>query len=170
MPLANEFKLVVAATDADGVSRFFDHGPPADAATRTRPGVSEATWLWEIVGGASLPDNIGGPAEDMLFPRPAGCKFGIFRFAANSAGNFNADGMPGGRDVGNVDADIHASQTVDIEIILSGKVDIALPSGELRVLTPGSVLVMAGAPHAWRNHYDEDCTFAGVVLGADVAS
>lgn len=170
MSIANEVKLVVAATDEHGVSRFFEPGPPEDAATRTRPGVSEAAWLWEIMGQASLPDNIGAPAKDMLFPAPSGCKVGIFRFAARSAGNFNADGMPGASVVGDVDPDIHASQTVDVEIILSGKVDIALPNGEVRVLTPGSVLVMAGAPHAWRNHYDEDCTFVGVVLGAGSSS
>jgi hypothetical protein len=44
--------------------------------------------------------------------------------------------------------------------------DGELPGGQVRIPQPGSLLVMAGVPHAWKNHYDEDCFYMGVVVGA----
>lgn len=41
----------------------------------------------------------------------------------------------------------HKSDTVDIEIVISGKVDIVLESGETRTLVLGSCLIMGGVLH-----------------------
>ena len=42
---------------------------------------------------------------------------------------------------------------------------IVLDSGEVRTLSAGSMVVMAGANHAWQNRYDEPCIMATVVVG-----
>ena len=64
---------------------------------------------------------------------------------------------------------MHQTDSVDYEIVLSGRVDIELPGGQVRTLRPGSLLAMADVPHAWKNHYDEDCFYMGVVVGATPA-
>jgi quercetin dioxygenase-like cupin family protein len=61
---------------------------------------------------------------------------------------------------------MHQTDTMDYEVILSGKVDIELPGGQSRTLKAGSMLVIAGVPHAWKNPYDEDCVYALVLVGA----
>ena len=62
-------------------------------------------------------------------------------------------------------AAMHASDTIDYNIVLSGKIDLELPSGKVHTLVPGDLLVMAGVPHAWKNRYDEDCIFLAVTIG-----
>jgi hypothetical protein len=158
--------VVVATCDADGTARFIEAGP---AATLEVAGAVDAAYVWGTPAIASLPDQIGAPPLDMGFPGPGGSKLGIMRFPAHSAGEFavtdaGVDTAAGIGDGG--EPDMHRSDTIDYEIILSGKVDIVLPGGHSRTLKSGSILIMAGAPHAWRNHYDEDCTYIAVVLGA----
>ncbi|MEV0685288.1 cupin domain-containing protein [Nocardia sp. NPDC050378] len=165
MAIADEFELVIAAVDADGKSYFAEAGEPA---VRVVPGAFEGAFVWETDGIVSLPLQIGGAPRDMDFPGPGGSKLGLFRFPARSAGKLDvkATGTKDAETGVGGEADMHRTDTIDYEIILSGKVDIELPGGQVRTLKPGSVLIMAGAPHAWRNHYDEDCTYAAVVVGA----
>jgi hypothetical protein len=60
---------------------------------------------------------------------------------------------------------MHRSDTIDYEVIISGRVDIELGSGEVRTLVSGSCLVMGGAMHAWNNRYDEACLYAAIMVG-----
>lgn len=46
---------------------------------------------------------------------------------------------------------MHATDSIDYEVVLSGKVDMELPGGKVRTLKPGDLLVMGGVPHAWKN-------------------
>ncbi|NGP09465.1 cupin domain-containing protein [Rhodococcus sp. 14C212] len=165
MAIANEFELIIAAVDADGKSYFAEAGEPAALEV---PGAIDGAFVWETDGIVSLPLQIGGAPSGMTFPGPGGSKLGLFRFPAHSAGKLDmaAAGTKDAETGVGGEADMHRTDTIDYEIILSGKVDIELPGGQVRTLKPGSVLIMAGAPHAWRNHYDEDCTYVAVVVGA----
>ncbi|MFI5627006.1 cupin domain-containing protein [Nocardioides sp. NPDC051685] len=166
MAIASEFELVVAACDADGKSHFIEAGSPA---TMEIPGALDGAFLWSTGGVASLPTSIGAAPADMSFPGPGGSNLGVFRFPARSAGKLDVAALDRDDVEGDAhgDAGMHRTDTIDYEIIISGKVDIELPGGQVRTLSPGSILVMAGAPHAWRNHYDEDCTYVAVVVGAN---
>jgi hypothetical protein len=62
--------------------------------------------------------------------------------------------------------EMHATETIDYEIILSGKIDFVLPGNQRRTLETGDLLVVTGAPHAWDNPYAEDCVFLGVTIAA----
>lgn len=167
MAIADEFELIVAAVDEDGKSYFADAGQPSDGATLAVSGVFEGAFVWETDGIVSLPSDIGSAPSSMTFPGPGGSKLGLFRFPAHSAGKMDVATATTDTDTGmDGETDMHRTDTIDYEIILSGKVDIALPGGQVRTLKPGSILIMAGAPHAWRNHYDEDCTYVAVVVGA----
>lgn len=157
--------IVVAGHDAAGNVTFLDPGKPARL---SMPGLVEAAWVWETEGTPSLPGGIGTPPASMDFPKASGTKFGIMCFPAHSAGKLDLhDTLGEGATV--IEGDnpgMHQSDSIDYEVILSGKVDIVLPNGERRVLKPGSLLVMGGVGHAWENHYDEPCFYTAVVIGA----
>jgi quercetin dioxygenase-like cupin family protein len=109
--------------------------------------------LW----GADGPLDIGGtvPALDTLAPIPApgGHRFGIFRLVPKSTG----DG-PG----------LHATDTVDLVLVLQGEVTLELDSGERTVLRRGDTLIQNGTSHRWHNHGKDVALLAVIVLGAKV--
>jgi len=153
--------VVVAETGADGKPCFVEPGAPA---TFVDPGAVEAMYVWGSQGVPNLADGIGAPPEDMSFPQPGGSKFGIMCFPPNSAGKLSVSKDLA--EVDHADAGMHQSDTIDYEVIISGKVDIVLPGNQRRTLGPGSCLVMGGVMHAWENIYDEPCIYAAIVIGA----
>ncbi|CAM5509143.1 cupin domain-containing protein [Streptomyces hirsutus] len=88
-------------------------------------------------------------------------------FPAHSSGEVGANDLGDSMTVTDDDGDagMHASDTIDYEVVISGKVDLVLPGGKKRTLVPGDLLVMAGVPHAWKNPYDEDCVYIVVTVG-----
>jgi mannose-6-phosphate isomerase-like protein (cupin superfamily) len=163
-PHPAEFRLVVAGPSESGEPDFLEVGDPA---TFSMPGVAEGAFYWAVEGGHSS-DNIGKPPSRVELAGPNGSTFGVSSFPARSAGN-ELDpeqldpSMSSTGDDGN--PNMHASDTIDYEVVISGKVDLELPGGKVRTLGPGDLLVMAGVPHAWKNPYDEDCVYLVVTIG-----
>jgi quercetin dioxygenase-like cupin family protein len=62
------------------------------------------------------------------------------------------------------DDGMHMSDTIDYDVVIQGKVDIVLDSGELRTLSAGSMVVMGGVNHSWQNRYDEPCLMATITV------
>jgi mannose-6-phosphate isomerase-like protein (cupin superfamily) len=60
---------------------------------------------------------------------------------------------------------MHATDTIDYLVIVSGRVTLVLETGEVE-LGPGDLVVDRGVMHAWRNDGDEVCTAAVVNLPA----
>jgi hypothetical protein len=56
---------------------------------------------------------------------------------------------------------------VNAEGSTSGKIDLELGNGEVRTIGPGTCVILGGVAHAWKNHYDEPCILACVMLGTD---
>ena len=63
------------------------------------------------------------------------------------------------------EAFMHATDTLDYLIVLSGKVTLVLEKGEA-ALGPGDFVVDRGVLHGWRNPHDEPCVAAVVNLPA----
>jgi mannose-6-phosphate isomerase-like protein (cupin superfamily) len=162
-PAPGKFNLVVAATNADGIVDFLDVPGPA---TMEVPGAVSGAWFWEVSGGHSI-SNFGDTPEAVNIAKANGSTFGVTCFPARSAGKLDA--AAANHNIAsaghNGDPAMHATESIDYEIVLSGKVDIELPGGKVRTLKPGDLLVMAGVPHAWKNHYDEDCVYIAITIG-----
>ena len=60
---------------------------------------------------------------------------------------------------------MHATDTIDYLVILSGRVTLVLEEGEAD-LGPGDFVVDRGVLHGWRNPHDEPCVAAVVNLPA----
>jgi quercetin dioxygenase-like cupin family protein len=58
---------------------------------------------------------------------------------------------------------MHASETIDCLIIVSGQIELILEKGST-ILGPGDCLVQRGTQHGWRVIGDEPCTFAGILI------
>lgn len=60
--------------------------------------------------------------------------------------------------------ELHASETVDLDIVLTGTIDLVLETGT-HALGPGDGAVIKGINHGWQVG-PEGCTLSAVVLGA----
>jgi len=166
MPFPNpqDWNLVVARFNEAGEPDFLRGARPE--AVNELPGVVEGAFYWRVDNGHSK-ESPGAVAKTMDLAGPNGSTVGVVRFLANSAGKLDmasagGDDMEIGQDG---DPAMHASDTIDYVVVLSGKLDSELPGGKVHTLVPGDLLVMAGVPHAWKNHYDEDCVFLTVTIG-----
>lgn len=157
--------VVVAGRDASGQATFLDPGEPARLSV---PGVVDCSFIWATEGLVDLRRGIGGPSPDVGFPFPAGTRFGLVSLAPHSAGKMNLNETLDDQhvEIDNSDPAMHQTNSIDYEVVISGKVDIVLQNGERRTLTPGSCLVMGGVAHAWENRYDEPCVYAAIIVGA----
>jgi len=168
MALINEFKVVVAGPNAAGAPDFLDAGSPAEMKI---PDAIEVAWFWNVEDGLSLHDNIGATPTAIKVAGPNGSTFGVVRHPARSAGKLDvSELLHEATEVDQRDATMHRTDTIDYEFIVSGKIDIVLPGNKRRTLQAGDLLVMAGVPHAWENHYDEDCTYIAVTVGPAASS
>lgn len=60
---------------------------------------------------------------------------------------------------------MHATDSLDLVVVVAGRVRLVLESAEVD-LGPGDAVVQQGTWHAWRNPWEEPCVLAGVVIGA----
>ena len=60
---------------------------------------------------------------------------------------------------------MHATDTIDYLVILSGRVTLVLEAGEVD-LEPGDFVVDRGVMHGWRNTNNEACVAAAIKLPA----
>ncbi|WP_146069701.1 cupin domain-containing protein [Arthrobacter sp. B0490] len=161
-PDPKDFRLVVAGPNQNGEPDFLEVGPAVEF---DFPGVSAGAFYWAVEDGHSA-TNFGGPPRQLALAGPNGSTFGISSFPAHSSGTAPAEEIGDSMTVtGDEEDGMHASETIDYEVVISGKVDVQLPGGKTRTLVPGDLLVMAGVPHAWKNPYDEICVYIVVTVG-----
>jgi quercetin dioxygenase-like cupin family protein len=110
-------------------------------------GLTQAVELW-MTGGAPLDtarDQDPVIGDWRLEPPEGGT---IFRLATHQPGEEVA---------------LHATQTVDYVIVLSGELVLLLGETEI-VLKAGDAVVQRATPHGWANRSSEPCTVAAVLL------
>lgn len=136
-------RRVVTGLDAKGRSTVIIDGPVPRFNSMT------ATLVWRTDGypadNSGNADPVAPYAVDML--HTPGSNFAICAFQPNSP------------------EIMHATNTIDYLIILSGRVTLVLEEGEAD-LGPGDFVVDRGVVHGWRNPHDEPCVAAVVNLPA----
>lgn len=159
------YRMVVAGLNDRSEAVFLDQVPPA---ARAIPGIGSSAYFWRVAGAHSVPGSVGGPPTS---PGPAsdqGSAVAIVRIDAGSDTRRNLSEFLD--DTASGDDGMHATQTIDYEIILSGKIDFVLPGDQRRTLETGDLLVVTGAPHLWDNPYDEDCVYLSITIAAPPVS
>ena len=61
---------------------------------------------------------------------------------------------------------MHTTQTIDVELVISGEVWLELDDGAEVRLGPGDTVVQNGTRHAWRNKSNEPCVLLVALIGA----
>ncbi|MCW1431855.1 cupin domain-containing protein [Novosphingobium sp. JCM 18896] len=136
-------RRVVTGLDAQGRSTVLIDGPIPHAEETT------AALVWRT--HAHPADNAGSddpvaPYETAMLHTP-GSNFAICQFRPRTP------------------EIMHATNTIDYLVILSGRVTLVLEEGETE-LGAGDCVVDRGVVHGWRNPHDEPCVAAVVNLPA----
>lgn len=143
-------KRIVTGLTSDGESRVAIQGPPASVISVPGPSGATVTELW---GSNETPPTIDGPDPTVDDESVA------------------MDLRPGTFRVRLVDLPPHAAPfphrtpTVDVVLVMSGRVTLILDDGSETPLEPGDWVVQRATSHAWRTEGDEPCRLVSFVIG-----
>ena len=176
-------KCVITGHDEQGRSVFVSEEPPVRVVEPV-PGYK----LFEIFATDTVP-VVGNSEEDptitmtSLTPSPGGSRFRIFTIPPG-AGMDEADPVareemkrlieqniyqiPGlGEHLEIDDPGMHATDTVDYVVVISGEADLELDDGAKVHVARGDCVVQRGTRHAWRNPGTDLFVAAAVMIGAE---
>jgi quercetin dioxygenase-like cupin family protein len=147
---SGSWRRLVAGTDSTGRSAALVDGPAAVVYEPAGPGGVSLVELWQTGGTPQNPGGGGDPPGDWQ-PQPR-----------NGGIAFRAIEMPAGLDSG--EAGWHTTQTIDVDIMISGQLELALPDVEPVVLGPGDAVVQRGTHHKWTPVGDEPVRYVVVMI------
>ena len=148
---ADGHRRLVAATDGAGRSYVLTDGTPPAA---IGGGGTQLVELWQTGGSLRAPDQGGDPEGGWeLEPRGGPGNGGIC---------FRTVRHPAGFDPG--EAGWHTTATIDVDIVLSGQLELSLPDTPAVVLGPGEAVVQRGTHHRWRPVGDDAVEWVALML------
>jgi quercetin dioxygenase-like cupin family protein len=142
-------RRLVTGTDADGKSFVQSFGVPPVVLEPSGPAGVSLIDFWQS-GGPLKSVEQGGDADSWeLDPVGDGicCR---------------SPRLPAGMDVG--DRGWHATNTIDLNLVLRGRLGLALPDGITTVLEPGETVLQRGTNHQWRPVGDEPTMWFAVMF------
>jgi len=143
-------RRLVAATRDDGTSYVLaDGSPPCVLSPGADDGV-KLVELWQSGGPLSTPDQGGDPEGGWeLEPRGGGVAFRWVR-------------LPAGHDPG--EAGWHTTATIDVDIVVSGRLELSLPDSAAVVIGAGEAVVQRGTHHKWQPVGGDAVEFVSLML------
>jgi mannose-6-phosphate isomerase-like protein (cupin superfamily) len=170
---ASEFQVrrVVHGTGPDGKSTVLEDGV---AIHRVETPAFTIVDLWRTNSSpASLANDDGLPPGVELTPPPGSAVFRMSAIApdeewagrpmSESLAAIGHDDEP--EDEGATDSSVHATDTLDVVVVLSGEVYCTTDTHET-LLKAGDVVVQTGNTHAWSNRSGKVCVVAFLMAGA----
>jgi mannose-6-phosphate isomerase-like protein (cupin superfamily) len=147
--------LQAAATGESAVRRVITGEPTLDggALTAVGGGLSTLTDIW-LTGGPLRSVAQGGDLDGdwTLVPPAGGAAFRLVELSPD---------MP------LIDELWHTTATIDVDVIVSGRVRLDLPGDQSTELGPGDVVVQRGTNHRWVALGDEPLRMATVMVAAE---
>jgi hypothetical protein len=175
-----DIKRIVTGTNSQGEDTIVSSEQVRPASARALPGTGFFR-LWGTAPGAPTvgavldsDDAAGGP----VFPATGATRLLIVRWPPDSAGPAEGDpqtlyeeareALPGVLDTGHPDENgMHATDTLDWNVLLDGEMVLVMQDGSEAVLTPGACVIQRGTRHAWHNRTEKDALLLNVVFGAE---
>lgn len=170
-------RRVVTGHDEAGRSVFASDEQVAPLELDLFPG-----WAFHPLWGGDAPPTFPGdgapPTAPAYFPALGGFRFSLSTIPPHGTGPYEGDdpdgaaaaveaAMPGL--LGHMEPDdpgMHTTDTIDLEVILSGEVILELDDGAETRLGPGDTIVQNGTRHRWRNPGRQPAVMAIFMLGA----
>jgi mannose-6-phosphate isomerase-like protein (cupin superfamily) len=164
-------RRVVTGHDASGKSVFV-----SDEAVAPQP----QTGFHRFWGGDEtprFPDDGSLPDNHMYFPPIGGFRFGMFSIPPDSVAGSDIDSADRLADIEAEapgllrymdlsDPGMHATDTIDFEVVLEGTVVLELDDGAEVTLHAGDTVVQNGTRHRWRSGGDTTARLAVFMCGA----
>ena len=128
--------------------------------------------MWTQDAEAVVPNDGSIPDPESWFPAPGGIR--VFTWVKQPVGATPPTETSGAevRDFGlaasyeSEHPGMHTSQTVDVNVVLSGELWLELDDGVTTHLRPGDVVIQNGTRHKWENRTDKPTTVLSVGVGA----
>jgi quercetin dioxygenase-like cupin family protein len=143
-------RRVVTGVGPAGRSIVLHDGPPPIIFGRGGPNDVALIDLWQTGGAVSRPDQ-GGDIEGTWQLDPEG-RGVAFRMVHWPPGDYPAD------------EGWHATESIDVDVVLSGHLELGIRGAPPIVVGPGEFVVLRGAEHRWRPVGDEAVRMAAVML------
>ncbi len=171
-------RCIVTGQTKSGKSVFVRDAPAEPITLSALPGF-EFHRLWGSDSALKLPSDGTEPPHPRYFPPQNGFRFGLFTLPPEAQepaepvdmGRAVAElqqKLPGMAEVLELDnPGMHATNTVDFDVILSGEVYLELDDGAEVLLKAGDCVVQNGTRHAWRNRSSQNCVIAVTLVGAE---
>ncbi|HVC71840.1 MAG TPA: cupin domain-containing protein [Acidimicrobiales bacterium] len=170
-------RCVVTGQKKDGTSVIVADTQIDPIAVSLLPG-TEFHQLWGSDTPPALPTEGNPPERVGYFPPPGGYRFNFFTLGPDSVA-MPADldleaalvelgtKLPGLAEAMEPDnPGMHTTDTVDLDLVVSGEVWLELDNGQEVRLGVGDCVVQNGTRHAWRNKTSEPAVIFVALLGA----
>jgi mannose-6-phosphate isomerase-like protein (cupin superfamily) len=156
-------RRVVTGHDGEGRSTVVSDG---DAATMPYGSGGVFHLLWGSDEFGHFPDRGEEPRWSAPFPPPGGCRVAVNELPPGDATALDAFVSGGLSDFADPDRPgMHATPTLDIDIVLEGTIGLELDDGEV-TLQAGDIVVLNGVTHRWHNRGSTVAKLVSVVIGA----
>jgi len=168
-------RRVVTGTAANGTSVVAADEFVEPVTVAALPGFA---WhrLWGLDRPPGDPPEPHPDGELTHFPPPGGLRFNLFTVPPSGTARPQLDPvmtaelarkLPGRSAHMESDQDgMHRTASVDLIVVLAGRISLELDRGVTVDLNAGDCLVQNGTRHAWSNRSDEPCTLGIVLIGA----
>jgi mannose-6-phosphate isomerase-like protein (cupin superfamily) len=136
--------------------------------------------IWGSDEPVTLPSDGSAPFAPRWFPPATGFRFALLTLGPDTVTKVGADGLdmdaaladlraklPGLMDVVEPDSELHATDTVDFVVLVSGEVWLELDDGAQVHLHAGDCVVQNGTRHTWRNTSPKPCVMVIAIIGAE---
>jgi mannose-6-phosphate isomerase-like protein (cupin superfamily) len=171
-------RRVVTGRDEAGKSVFVADEKVEPLKLPLMPGL-EFVRIWGDDETPALPTEGEQPSAPNFFPSARGFRFTFVTLPPDGSG-----GLPEDLDLEKAVADVneklpgmmdhmepdnpgmHTTDTVDLDLLLSGELDLELDDGVEVHLRPGDCVIQNGTRHAWHNRTSEPCTMLSILVGA----
>jgi mannose-6-phosphate isomerase-like protein (cupin superfamily) len=171
-------RRVVTGRDGSGKSVFVSDGQVEPIRLDLMPGL-EFVRLWGGDETPALPTDGEQPAAPAFFPPAGGYRFAFVTIPPEGSATLPDDldveravaavneKLPGMMDHMEPDhPGMHTTDTVDLDLMLSGEMFLELDDGAEVHLRPGDCVIQNGTRHAWHNRGSEPCTMLSILVGA----
>jgi mannose-6-phosphate isomerase-like protein (cupin superfamily) len=130
--------------------------------------------MWATDVAAVVPNDGGIPNRPAFFPAAGGIR--VITWVAAPSGAIAPDATPEEIEAAapglaaHMEPDepgMHTTQTIDVDVVLSGEIWMEVDHGKEVHLRPGDVVIQNGTRHRWHNRTDVPTVVLSVLVGAD---
>jgi mannose-6-phosphate isomerase-like protein (cupin superfamily) len=169
-------RRVVTGHDAQGKAVFVDDGVVEPTTVALSPTVYHE--LWRADSPPTLPTAGVNGRKTTFVPPAGGYRFFLLTFPPGDGGadleglDIEAglkelqEKLPGMLETNEFDnPGMHTTNTVDMEIVISGEIALELDDGVETTLRPGDINIQNGTRHRWHNRGKEPAVMAVAMVG-----